>query len=60
LGAEPRRRRAARRWSCEAPNESNEPKLLNRPSDGHDLPISMSFERAVACAVGVEIVEPKK
>jgi exopolysaccharide biosynthesis protein len=41
-------------------DESNEPRLLNRPSDGHDLPISMSFERAVACAVGVEIVEPKK
>jgi hypothetical protein len=37
--------------------DPNEVKLLNRPSDGHDLPISMSFERAVGCALGVEIKE---
>lgn len=35
----------------------SEVKLVNRPSDGHDLPISMSFERAVGCALGVEVKE---
>ena len=34
-------------------------RVVNRPSDGHDLPISMSIERPVACALGVELVERK-
>ena len=29
--------------------------LVNRPSDGHDLPIPMSIERAVANVLGVRI-----
>ena len=32
-------------------------RVVNRPSDGHDLPISMSLERPVACAFGVQIVQ---
>ncbi|MBC7783481.1 MAG: phosphodiester glycosidase family protein [Burkholderiales bacterium] len=32
-------------------------RVLNRPSDGHDLPISMSLERPVANVVGVEMLE---
>jgi hypothetical protein len=42
------------------PSDPSEAKLMNRPSDGHDLPISMSFERAVGCALGVQIVEKPK
>ncbi|CAN5636618.1 hypothetical protein BH09PLA1_BH09PLA1_17700 [soil metagenome] len=34
-------------------------RVVNQPSDGHDLPISMSLERPVANVVGVEIVETK-
>jgi hypothetical protein len=30
-------------------------KLMNHPSDGHDLPIPLSFERCVADALGVTI-----
>ncbi len=33
----------------------NEAKLVNRPSDGHDWKIPMSFERAVADALGVTV-----
>lgn len=32
-------------------------RVLNRPSDGHDLPISMSLERPVADVVGIQIAE---
>jgi len=39
---------------------SDEVRLLNRPSDGHDLPISLSLERPVACAFGVEIAGEQK
>ena len=31
------------------------PKLLNRPSDGHDLAVPLSIERAVACVLGVRV-----
>jgi hypothetical protein len=33
------------------------PRVMNRPSDGHDLPVKLSLERPVADAVGVEIRE---
>jgi exopolysaccharide biosynthesis protein len=29
--------------------------LMNRPSDGHDLPIPLSIERNVACVLGVRL-----
>jgi len=32
-------------------------RVMNRPSDGHDLPISMSLERPVANVLGVEVSE---
>lgn len=35
----------------------NVPRVMNRPSDGHDLPVSLSLERPVANVVGVEISE---
>jgi exopolysaccharide biosynthesis protein len=30
-------------------------KLVSHPSDGHDLPLSLSVERPVACALGVMV-----
>ena len=44
----------------DATSETGEAKLVNRPSDGHDLPISMSFERSVAVAFGVRLRERAK
>lgn len=35
--------------------KTNTWKLLNRPSDGHDLPIPLSLERPVACVLGARI-----
>ena len=35
----------------------NRVQVMNRPSDGHDLPISMSLERPVACVLGVQILD---
>jgi len=32
--------------------------LLSRPSDGHDLPLSLSIERPVASTFGVRIDLP--
>jgi exopolysaccharide biosynthesis protein len=37
---------------------TNAMELLNRPSDGHDLPIEMSIERPVANTFGVRIDNP--
>jgi hypothetical protein len=34
------------------------PKVVNFPSDGHDLPIPLSVERPVANALGVQINDP--
>ena len=31
------------------------PRVVNRPSDGHDLPVKLSLERPVACVLGVEL-----
>jgi hypothetical protein len=36
-------------------NSRGEEELINRPSDGHDLPMNPSMERSVACALGVVI-----
>ena len=30
-------------------------RVMNRPSDGHDLPIPLSIERPVACVLGVQV-----
>jgi hypothetical protein len=35
-----------------------QPKLMNLPSDGHDLPVDFSVERPVADALGVIIDDP--
>jgi hypothetical protein len=29
--------------------------VVNRPSDGHDLPLPLSIERSVACVLGVRV-----
>jgi hypothetical protein len=39
---------------------SQAPRLVSRPSDGHDLPISLSVERPVADVVGVVVDDSKK
>jgi len=36
-------------------NTDGIPTLINRPSDGHDLIVPMSFERAVANVFGVTV-----
>ncbi|MGH7177943.1 MAG: phosphodiester glycosidase family protein [Tepidisphaeraceae bacterium] len=35
--------------------EDDAARLISRPSDGHDLPISLSIERPVACILGVKV-----
>ena len=37
------------------PIEPSVVRVMNQPSDGHDFPISLSLERAVACVIGVEV-----
>jgi hypothetical protein len=38
----------------------NVPKVMNRPSDGHDLPVKLSLERPVADVVGVELKDERE
>jgi uncharacterized protein YigE (DUF2233 family) len=35
------------------PDRPQRMKIMNRPSDGHDLPLDLSVERPVACAIGI-------
>jgi exopolysaccharide biosynthesis protein len=37
------------------PPDAPAPKLMNRPSDGHDLAVPLSIERSVACVLGVRV-----
>jgi hypothetical protein len=37
--------------------KAGEPRVLNRPSDGHDAPIPISVERPVACVLGIRIAQ---
>jgi exopolysaccharide biosynthesis protein len=39
------------------PERPQRMKIMNRPSDGHDLPLDLSVERPVACAIGIAIKE---
>ena len=37
------------------PPDAPAPSLINRPSDGHDLAVPLSIERAVACVLGARV-----
>lgn len=40
-------------------SETGQPRVMNRPSDGHDFVIPISVERPVACVLGVRIAGDK-
>jgi hypothetical protein len=37
------------------PPDAHAPRLMNRPSDGHDLAVPLSIERCVACVLGARV-----
>ena len=41
------------------PPDAPAPKLMNRPSDGHDLAVPLSIERSVACVLGVRVARER-
>jgi hypothetical protein len=42
------------------PGENGTWRVMNRPSDGHDLAIPLSVERTVACALGARVHQEKR